>query len=248
MKINIIAISWGNPNRCPVQKNFPFVKVAVPKSEAQQYVDNGNEVITFPDKMRGNEATVRNYLLDSYMKKNDCNALIFTISDLSYMGMWDKYAKRKLTPGELEEFVERHTIMAQDAGVGLWGINSTGHKGNYKEHTPFSFTQPLTGAFHAHMKGSGLRYDDRMPLQMGADMSLQALQKYRAVMRVNFAFMETPKTKRHPVDHTQHSPAMEQEQFAILQAKWGSETVTLSPKRTKVVDYTPIINSPIKGV
>jgi len=73
MKIKYFSPSYRRGNvRSNTQLNYPFVKLVVAESEAKQYRESGNEVVTMPDPVQGNISRVRNWMLDNLMKRCDC--------------------------------------------------------------------------------------------------------------------------------------------------------------------------------
>ena len=78
MKISYYAPSLKRPQKSITQKLYPFVKLVVKESEANEYLKNGNEIITVPDMAQGNVSRIRNYILDNLYDNSEA---IFIIDD-----------------------------------------------------------------------------------------------------------------------------------------------------------------------
>lgn len=246
MKVGYFAPSYRRPEKSITQKNYPFVKVVCMESEAEAYRAQGNDIVVCPDKEQGNLCRVRNWILSTYLGQFDC--VIILDDDISYIGRWDKRVKNKFTPGELEEFCEAHAILCQDSGLYMWGLNCLVDKGAYREYTPFGFLQYIGGPFQAHMAGSVIRYDERLPLKEDYDITLQHLHKYGGLMRVNYAFYEAKQSEQVGGCSTYRNLEREKAQFEALQRKWGSAIVTTDGKSKKSFDFNPVLKVPLKGV
>ena len=229
------------------QHIYPFVKMAVHKFEAKKYEAAGLEVVVIPDKLRGNIANVRNWILEEFLPQYDC--VVMMDDDISYVGRWDTQERYKFTPDELEEFCEKHTILCKDGGLYLWGVNcQPTDKGAYREYTPYSFLNFISGSFSAHMQGSDLRYDTKLPLKEDFDMTLQHLHRYGGCMRANFAFFDAKQSEQAGGCAEYRNLDVEKEQFYALQRKWGSDIIKLDTKSRMSFDYNPKMQIPIRGV
>ena len=60
MRIKIFAPSYKRPEKSITQITYPFVKLVVRESEAEEYLENGNDIIVCPDQAQGNISRVRN--------------------------------------------------------------------------------------------------------------------------------------------------------------------------------------------
>ncbi|WP_143435191.1 MULTISPECIES: hypothetical protein [Lactobacillus] len=101
-----------------------------------------------------------------------------------------------------------------------------------------------------------MRYDERLPLKEDYDMTLQQLNKYRKVLRVNKFFYRVKQAENVGGCASYRNFEFEKEQLNALVNKWGSKIVRMDnadrshnlKKEKKKIDFNPIIKPPIKGV
>lgn len=182
MDIQYFSPSYKRPYKSITQFKYPFVKLVIAESEAEEYEKGGNDFITCPDSVQGNLARVRNWILNEFADSCDCVVIID--DDCDYLAKWVNQERQILTPDELIEFAENATQMSLDYGIKLWGINSVDTKLAYRESVPFSFIAHLPDTFMGHVKPS-LRFDEKLFLKQNYDFTLQNLLKYRSVLRFN---------------------------------------------------------------
>jgi hypothetical protein len=144
MNVGFFAPSYKRSGRSTTQQNWPFVKLVVMESEVDQYVKNGNDVVSCPDEIQGNLCRVRNWILDKYLEEYDC--LVLMDDDINGIFEWVDQAHYRLKGDEWMEFCEMMGVLAKDAGVYFWGVNPGADKGSYREHTPYSFSAYCGGA------------------------------------------------------------------------------------------------------
>lgn len=152
----------------------------------------------------------------------------------------------RLSPYDVEEFVENGFNMANELNVKYWGMNLLPDKGAYREYTPFSMTQCILGPFQA-FNDLDLRYDENLPLKEDYDLSLQVLNKYRKTLRFNMYFYSVKQHTNAGGCASYRTKQREIEQFELLQRKWGTKIVQSDPN-AKGFDINPIIKVPIRGV
>ncbi len=252
MKIGYFSPSYRRGHLLSItQKNYPFVKIVCMESEAQQYRQNGNDVITCPDNQQGNVCRVLNWILDTFLHQYDC--IVILDDDVSSVGYWkpnivDNQQKHKYLPDELEEFCEMNAIMCKDAGKFFWGLNCKVSRGFYREYLPFGFLQFIGGPFRAHMAGDELRYDESLYLKEDYDMTLQQIHKNKGVFRVNYAFYIAKQSKQVGGCATHRNLEVEKAKLALLQKKWGTSVISIDTKSKRSFDYNPLMNIPFRGV
>ena len=149
MKVKFYAPSYKRPQKSITQINYPFVKLIVRESEAEEYLKNGNDIEIVPDSAQGNLCRIRNYILNNYFD-DDC--IILLDDDCKGIYRWEKQNKVKFDPEELMEFSESMSVLCNDWGFKFWGLNCIPDKGAYREHTPFGTLQYIGGPFQAHLK------------------------------------------------------------------------------------------------
>lgn len=246
MKVEFFAPSYKRPEKALTQKNYPFVTLIVSESEADQYVKNGNHVIVCPDEVQGNLCRVRNWIIDTQMKDNDC--IVLMDDDCGGVNRYqvDKYTK--MAPDELEEFAEAMTILTYEFGFKMWGVNPMTGKGAYRDYTPFSTNAYIGGPFQAHMNGTELRYDESLNLKEDYDMTLQQLKAYRGLLRANMVNLTVRQAEQSGGCASQRNTNEEKRQFNLLLKKWGTKILRTDKSTKRDFDFNPILKSPIKGV
>jgi hypothetical protein len=185
MKIGYFSPSYKRPQKSITQIKYPFVKLIVKQSEAKEYLENKNDIITCPDDAQGNIAKIRNYILDKYLK--DFDAIVIIDDDCNGIGYWEKQKYNVLNEIDLQEFFESMYILTKEFDFKLFGFNCVMDKGAYREHTPFSTTKFIGAPCSMILKGNECRYDEEIPLKEDYDFTLQNLKKYKGVLRANFA-------------------------------------------------------------
>lgn len=245
MKISYYAPSLKRPQKSITQKLYPFVKLVVKESEANEYLKNGNEIITVPDMAQGNVSRIRNYILDNLYDNSE--AIFIIDDDCNGVYVYQKQKRIKLNSDELLEFIESNTILCKEWGYYHWGINCVPDKGAYREHTPFGTLQYIGSPFGVHIKND-IRYDEELPLKEDYDYTLQHIKKYNGCLRINYANYEVKQSEQVGGCSTYRNLKEEKLQFEKLQNKWGSKIITIDKSSKKTYDFNPIIKIPLKGI
>ena len=251
--ITIAIPSWKRP-KVETLAYIPFARVYVAQSQFAEYKQENPEadIVAVEDKYQGNVCRIRNRILE--LEKG--NVVCIVDDDLQYIGYWEKNILHKLTAEEIIPFIEKYTLMAQDLGVHLWGVNVNKDKQVYTEHRPFNTVAYIGSPFMVHIEPE-LRFDESLSLKEDYDFSLQNLNKYRKVFRVNkFHYYVRQKEQVGGVADYR-SIEEERRQLKLLQKKWGSRIVredrTRSGKGRKSekmrnFDINPILSVPIRGI
>ena len=257
MKISINCPSYKRP-KVKTLKYLPFCKVWVSEDEADAYrASNKGADINILECKQGNVSRVRNYILDKEFEQG-ADVVCIVDDDLSGIYHFEKakhsnfgYATHKVKASEFEAFIYKHTIMAQDIGAYLWGVNLNQDKRTYKHSCPLNTKAIILGPFSCHLKGSQIRYDERLPLKEDYDLALQHLNRYRKILRVNKYHYRCKQSEQAGGCAAYRNYENEKSQFELLQKKWGKGIVKTDKKSKKnnyKLDYNPIIQVPIKGV
>lgn len=260
MKISVCCPSYKRPI-VKTLKYLPFCKVYVDSSEYDEYskANPGAEIIECENGIQGNVARVRNYILTKEFE-NGADAVCLVDDDLKGIFKYQVnketnygYEKRLLNKEEFLDFLERYTILCEELGFKLWGVNCNGDALSYRHYTPFSFTSIILGPFCVHLKNE-IRYDEQLPLKEDYDLAIQHLNKYRGILRINSFHYICEQSTNKGGCATIRNIKREKEQFELLQKKWGNKivkedkTINRKSKKIKGFDYDPIIKVPIKGV
>jgi glycosyltransferase involved in cell wall biosynthesis len=233
---------------------LPSVVYCVGESEAEEYQQQGVNVMVCPDRVNGNIARARNWILDQYAEQN----VLLIDDDIAKIGLWESVGARckskALEIDEIEEFIELGFLMCAEFGARMWGINAVSDKGAYKEYIPFACKSYISGSLSGFIKPE-LRYDESMPLKEDYDMTIQQCNRYRKVLRFNMVHMIKNDHGNLGGCAKYRTMQREKEQFALLQKKWGANIVRKDNGKRMVhrqkktqYDINPVIKIPIGGI
>lgn len=246
MDIGYFAPSYKRPVKSSTQRIYPFVKIVVKESEAEEYLENGNDIIVCPDTAQGNLCRVRNWILDNYLNKYD--AIILLDDDYKKVIRWENQKPIKLNSDSFAELCENIAILCKDYGFFYFGLNCVTDKGAYFEHSPFSTNKYIGGPFQGFLNGNKLRYDENLNLKEDYDMTLQNLYKYGGALRANFVSYDVKQAEQTGGCSMQRNSNEEKRQFELLQKKWGKDIIHQDNKSKKSFDFNPILRTPLKGI
>lgn len=234
---------------------LPFATVWVAESQLPDYQKKNpdTEFKTMPDEVQGNISRVRNYILDHCA---DDDAVVIIDDDCSGLFYWEHNQSHLLLASHFENFIEEYSEIAKGFGARMWGVNINSDKQVYREYSPFSLTNFVGAPFGVFLKSNELRYDERLPLKEDYDMTLQQLNKYRKLLRVNKYFYNVKQHEQIGGIAQMRNFDKEMEQLNLLQKKWGKDIVKVDnadrshglKKKKSKVDFNPVIKVPIKGV
>jgi hypothetical protein len=215
------------------------------------------EIVECPAGVQGNVARVRNHILRREFEAS-MDAVVFFDDDLKSLAYYESigrfgYNDRTLRLEDFGDFIENYSEMAREMGGYLWGVNVNTDANAYDHFKPFNTTSVILGPFSVHLKGGDIWYDERLPLKEDYDLCLQHLNKHRVILRLNKYHYHCKQSVNEGGCAVYRSMAREKEQLELLVKKWGSEIVRIDHreqggKKSKVLDYNPIIKVPIKGV
>ena len=255
MDISIVCPSYKRPSRVDTLIYLPSCTVYVSTVEEAEYKKHYPKanIVGVDPKYQGNVCRIRNKILDDHQG----GIVLIIDDDLNYIGYHENKKMVKLkNEDEVKSFLHKYTVIALDLGVRLWGINLSPDRQNYREQAPFSLTSYIGSPFMVHINPE-LRFDERFSLKEDYDFTLQCLNRYRKVLRVNKFVYAVRQAEQTGGVADYRNIDREMEQLKLLQKKWGKDIVkTESLKfsrnhRTSKVrnfDINPIIHPPIKGV
>lgn len=252
-EIAICAPSYKRPDKVDTLKYLPSTKIYIDEREYPEYRKHNPMANLVPvnPKHQGNLCRIRNKILDDHR-----NGIVCIIDDdLKEIACFENNQRIKLkTEAEVFAFLAKYTLVAEEMGVRLWGININNDKQCYREYTPFSLTSYIGGPFMVHIRPE-LRFDERLPLKEDYDFTLQHLNRYRRVLRVNKFYYVVKQVQQTGGCAVYRNIEREKEQLALLQKKWGKDIVRVDTgernhKTTKErpIDINPVLMAPIKGV
>lgn len=236
---------------------FYMAKYVVPESQYAKYIEGRDKsrFIAIPDCEDGNIVKKRNWIL-----KNIPRPLMMIDDDVTSLmmtdGQRDNYFEKKgkakqrvmLTPEEAEGVFIQTANLANEWGCPLFGFNLNTDGRNYQQYKPFTLIQPILGPCCGHLEHD-LLYDEKMDLKEDYDISIQALNKYRKILRFNKYAVDA--------DHKNNKGGcvsyrtMEREKTACkaIERKWGTRIIHYNIDNGKYTSYlNGIVNVPINGV
>ena len=260
LDIRFEAPSYKRAGKVITHKTYPMVRYWVDEEEADGYekaLKGKAEVVRVKRGIQGNVSRIKNYILDKSFE-DGADVVFLMDDDMRGIYRWVRCERRLITAEELGVFVAKYSVVAKDIGARLWGFNINTDKRLYRELVPFSTVAAVLAAC-VHLRESEIRYDERLPLKEDYDLYLQHLNKYRVVLRLDFAYYDMKQSEQEGGCAMYRNLEREKKQFMLLRKKWGSRIVRLDdastqmPRKNKkrerlVVDYNPRISVPIKGV
>lgn len=259
MKISVCIPSYKRP-KIKTLKYINFAKVYVSPEDYEEYKKENLKanIIKCEKGIQGNVARVRNYILDKEFEQG-VDVVCLMDDDISKMNRFIKsghnnfgYVREKIKQEDFLEFLWKYSLLCEEFGYKLWGVNCNKDSLSFRHSVPFSTTSVILGPFCCHLKND-IRYDEKLPLKEDYDLCIQHLNKYRGVLRVNSVHYDCLQSKNVGGCANIRNFKREEEQFDLLQKKWGSKIVrvdkTNKGKKKKInIDYNPIIKVPIKGI
>lgn len=251
--MDIYAPSYKRAKEVKTHKLFPRVVYVVHEFEKKEYIDEGLKVEVISNELRGNLSKVRNYIKEKLLP----NGGVMVDDDIEDFKMWNFVDNEPLVKSmkeeQIEEFLEMAFIMTDEAGYKIFGVNIIGDKGGYREYTPLSFTNYISGSFMGILPNP-IRFDESLPLKEDYDYCLQHFNKYRGALRFNYIHMIKKDHGNIGGCADIRTIGKEREQMELFKNKWGSKIVKMDTaqnngtKKKTIFDINPIINVPIKGV
>ena len=241
MKISVNAPSYKRPDDVRTLSYLPFCRIWVDCKEYEDYkkANPDADIVSCPDGVQGNVSRVRNHILDEEFKRG-MDVVVIVDDDLQcirrfdYNGMdgWG-YEPHIVTADEFMEFIEKYTIIADDFGAKMWGVNCNSDQMAYRHNTPFSTRSIILGPFGCFLKGNRCRYDESLPLKEDYDMAIQQLNMERVVLRVNAYHYLCKQSEQKGGCASYRNRQREEEQLLQLRRKWGGQLLRWI-RRTKV--------------
>lgn len=256
-ELNIVIPSYKRWDNLVGYDYFYTAKYIVPESQYENYIKgrDKNRFIAIPDNEDGNIVKKRNWIL-----KNIPRPLIMIDDDVSSLmmvdGTVDDYFKKKgkakerivLTPDERIGVFIQTANLAHQWGCVMFGFNLNTDGRNYQQYKPFSLTQPVLGPCCGHLDHD-LLYDEEMDLKEDYDISLQALNKYRKILRFNKYAVDADHKENKGGCVSYRTMEKEKDACEAIERKWGTKIIHYNTKSGKYTSYlNGIVNVPIKGV
>ena len=244
--MKIVSPSYKRAGDVIVRKWLPETILAVHDFELGDYEEKeGGALMALPDALRGNMAKVRQFILESV---DDGEWVVMLDDDLMKFGFFGgatgHNAHSWLNADDFGELLVHGCDLADQLGIGLWGVNLQDDPKFYREYTPFNFSAPVLGTFCVQKRTPGVDYDFRLGLNEDYDIFLQYLRKYRRVLRLNKYFYKAQHLTLAGGCASYRVMEEEARQAQIMIDKWGSTIVSYDLKKST----NPRLRSPIPGV
>lgn len=195
MGLRIVIPTYKRWDKLVGKDYFKTAKYVLPESQKTEYekVLSKDRMIVIKDEDDGSIAKKRNWILKNIerpvlMMDDDVKGLVMTEGVHEVEGKDKAMRKIALSWDQAERVIIEGFNLASQLGCVLWGLNVNTDGMNYQQYKPFALTQMVLGPFQGHLEHS-LLCDERMGTKEDYDMSLQALNKYRKILRLNkFAY------------------------------------------------------------
>jgi len=255
MQISICCPSYRRP-KVKTFEYLPMCRCYVAEKEYPDYIKANpgfeKNIISAPDDRQGNLCRIRNWILKKEFEAG-ADVVLLLDDDLNTLGYFEGNERHKLPTREVMPMIEKYSLVAQELGAKFWGVNLAFDKQNYREYAPFSLGSYIGGPFQCFLKGNELEYDERLYLKEDYDMTLQQLNRYRKVLRVNKFYYLGKQSEQAGGCAVQRNFEVEEAQLKLLQKKWGEDIVKIdtsdrshaSTKARKRIDYNPVIHPPL---
>lgn len=257
-EVTIAIPSYKRPDSVPAYDYFKDSLIVIPESQKDLYVKyyEHTRIITIPDEFDGDQPRKRNWIL-----RNMPRPLLMVDDDVSHIvtteGIYDENGKftgraqqmKRLTPEEAYALIIHGFNLANEWGCVFWGINVNTDGRNYQQYKPFSLTKIILGPFQGHLEHPVLN-DERMGSKDDYDFSLQMLQKYGKILRLNKYAYNCKHGDNKGGIVSLRTMDYEKKCCEAIMKKWGRAVIyydTVNPKK-----YTDLLNGqvhiPLRGV
>jgi hypothetical protein len=232
--VNIIIPSYKRPGKVKGYDYFKTAKICIPAAQEADYLRcyDRDRLIVIPDDQDGNLPRKRNWIL-----KNVPRPLLMVDDDVNALTTKEGGQARKLTPEEAHAVLIHAVNLAAEWSVKYFGFAQNTDRLTYQEYLPFSLTSPVLDPCHGHLDHP-LLYDERMGSKLDFDMSLQQLNRYKKILRLNkYAYR---------ADHGRNpggggligmrTMEFEREYCRAIERKWGRAIIRYSLNPRKLTD------------
>lgn len=217
--MKIFIPSYKRAGRVKTRETIDGGVLAVHEFEAEEYEEKeGGELLIIPDKLRGNIAKVRNYILEN---AND-DEIVMMDDDISEIGFHENMNQIPIIPEKIIKFLKNGYQMAKDLKVSLWGVNLQSDPKFYREYSPFSLLSPILGTFSCHYKPK-IKYDENLFLNEDYDFFLKTINKNRKTLRFNKYYYKADHLVKSGGCGAYRLKDFEIEQAEKMQSRWGSK-------------------------
>ncbi len=243
MDFEVYIPSWKRARSMTTKRFMPWAVPVVDEKEADEYREIwGEPIMAIPSEVNGNIARVRNYILDNA----GCDRVLMCDDDYVEIGYFEAGKEHTLRDGQLQAFISNGFNMAEEMGVGLWGLQPQKDPKFYREYSPFSLLSIILAPWHGVIR-SELRYDERLPLKDDYDFFIQSCRKFHKCLRFNKYWYLVGHIDQPGGCSAYRNFKREISQNQKLQKKWGRRIVRFHTTRRKA-SLNPVIKIPYRGI
>lgn len=251
-------------NRCDGVSTMDYLTKAIcyvsPEDYPKYIAANpqwADRVVQVPDGVQGHgKARVMNWLLDNLWVDGVDGLMIIDddISTLMAHNIQGDHKNREVDEEFVYELCEDFTQLAFEWGCGMWSFGLNNDRFAYDCFRPFRTHSYLDGGLQGFCRKDTIRYDEALTVKEDVDMFLQQLEKYHKALRVDRYYWNKKSFSGEGGSQAFRSAESEQEQFRLMQKKWGSKIIR--PNKPKAKTKSSIrsyggaikLNVPLKGV
>ena len=205
---------------------FPDATLCVGADEVEPYSRLSQNLLDHPPEVVG-IGPLRQWVLDHV----DDPCVVMVDDDVTHVYSQVGFHKERIEDADTARaIVERMAILAQDAGVRVFGFNQAARPLTYANFRPFSLNTWVGGIIG--IIGRELRYDTRLLLRADIDYCLQSLMHDRIVLvDGRFSFIHT-RFAGSGGNARQRSAERHAQEIAYLRRKWGPYLDVVQAKGT----------------
>ena len=205
---------------------FPDALVCVGDDEVDAYGKVTSNLLIHPASVVG-IGPLRQWVLDNVA--DPC--VVMVDDDVTHVYSQVGFHKKRIEDADTARaIVERTAILAQDAGVRVFGFQQAARPLSYANFRPFSLDTWVGGL--VGIIGRELRYDPSLLLRADIDFCLQSLVRDRFVMvDGRYSFIHT-RFAGSGGNATNRSAARHAQEIAYLKRKWGKYLDVVQAKGT----------------
>lgn len=207
-------------------KLFPDALVCVGENEVQAYQSVTPNLLVHPAKIVG-IGPLRQWVLDHV--EDPC--VVMVDDDVTHVYSQVGFHKWRIEDADTARaIVERLAILAQDAGVRVFGFQQAARPLSYANFRPFSLNTWVGGI--VGIIGRQLRYDTSLLLRADIDFCLQSLLHDRIVLvDGRYSFIHT-RFAGQGGNASNRSAERHAQEIAYLKRKWGPWLEEVQAKQT----------------
>jgi len=255
--VNVTIPSYKRAGAVKGYDYFRTAKIVIPESQRDDYARHYDpkRLIVIPDEQDGNLPRKRNWILKNIprplvMIDDDVRCLAMTEGVYDRAGQFVGRSEQliRLTIEQAEALIVHGFNLAHEWGIVYWGLNCNTDGRNYQQYKPFSLTQIVNDPFTGHLDHD-LLYDERVGTKLDYDFSLQALNRYRKILRLN-KFAYACEHANNPGGLVgMRTMEVELRDCRAIERKWGRGIIKYALHPKKLADIlNGNVNVPIAGV